>query len=1714
MDETDFAQLSEGSIPLKEWENVSALCEKALMPQLENKATSTQILNGKTNRFLMPRSQKLMVSYVDLVGQKKAAPVDVDAIESINRFSLIPTFRDRRSYEITTQECLDSQETLFKEMMEEMDKEESQETNSIEKWRAVSNSKTITKFESSDFFKKESHLYQYQRGLATYDKPKIDTAYVENLFDKSTYAKLHIKFSKLTPTQQIESRDIFKEAAKAVEDTKVSTRFLLAAVALKIHTQIVKTNVSSAVPVAVPMPVYTREDTQPLAQKFSTKEIDEETINKFQGYLTQLPRSKLDEKKSLVAQYVKNSYSQVEGKNMLTQDKFGNNLFYSCISLTQWKSDQERWAFIDKVFEAAGNDGLRTSYSSRKVREEALEIERKLNPACNLSQVKCKVFAPHLISYLFDPKTAAFRNFAKIKGAPTCFRKCHPADQGSQKQYYEQAFSYTKQLSSKSGSKAFQYFFKYHVDYRNDQWLSLLKDADLDQVKGKSIAIELFSNVISERLFLIIANRISQLKDQQQKDLFTESEVFKQLKHLMTLNFEGWRLAFKAQAAIEKHPIGEDCILFHLRKLLDKKLLANQIVFYGAVFSDLALAKSMIREFGINSSGEKDTVALTKRVMTTVCDHPIDFIFDDRADIEKEIVYLMASQSRFDMSEVICANILDSAAERPLTSLAISKLTEDQEAFEYVGSILLGNTYNVKFLSFKIHQLFQWVCKEKSLDAASREKWLLSMYDANLSRKIGLKKRPLKLVGTCSRTGQKQFYKFSLSYAANQFVANDQAKEAAKSIIDSIVKRAPVPDISSVILRYVADTFQTANAQVKGYCGYLINTVLRGIFTKSSNTEKDTLVRNVYLKKATGGNFNENMILKSVFSSTGSQELSNNEYMQLLAIMNLSQYMALAHNTTFSDVDKLRHFFVGSQIDQINPSLHAELIKIMKLPCTTPSYLKAMCRIFDLNAISLASMPTEEIFSILSKLSDLDFEQLVPVAWSQMNEKAKTATLLAAISRKSLRKLAATFELDTDGSAVKSLWSTTFKDIWPKANFAFERPLYEFISLAWIDLGKIMTLYSLKQMGYSVEKSVQAKEANLSLSEWCVKHAGKCSFSVNAVFQLADQIDQKKGDTNASQAIEKICKSFNETYSLDDIAFYVMIGDAKVTGIESEEPEQVQPCMKSKYTSKLGNTLKQDIMDAWKVTFSEADFSKFEDEASKQTAIYHTFYDIAKNINGVKLSHSDVLAFGLTSSDEILRKAAVYGLATEFPKVATIAKVASEDDACTKLSESLATILQKEISAKHEEAAFDSHLPNLILAFGLMLGSLTKSNQIMDKIMSAAKSLDSTKLENAALVFFMNEGELKKIGTQFNEGACKKANDFCEGILSSQYTLNSKRYDEESNKASYLGIIEIAEKHKNTLGTDPSPLTSNALKLSDVTLHFSDKLIRNIFSGKPDEGLAKFMKACLAYDEMLMDVTYTHLRSFYKKSEHEEIPKQKAKTPYGEKDSFNPFVGQVKNIQVVLQEEKIELKPLEAVLFLQIVSNLVETPQTRPFSKVQLPDLGSHKAPEMNISTKKLFKVRLEDNTYTFDPSAKIHPSYYELQALKIKLERMTRETREKYGEEALKQAILDKSDPFRKKISVIKYADRPYFQSTFGETFDNEPFMNQRFISEYRLYVNVCRILEEYEASCFNGMQPTDIIEQNAVVLGAKLSEQVEEESRSIGVQLYADLPPRVKKA
>ena len=161
---------------------------------------------------------------------------------------------------------------------------------------------------------------------------------------------------------------------------------------------------------------------------------------------------------------------------------------------------------------------------------------------------------------------------------------------------------------------------------------------------------------------------------------------------------------------------------------------------------------------------------------------------------------------------------------------------------------------------------------------------------------------------------------------------------------------------------------------------------------------------------------------------------------------------------------------------------------------------------------------------------------------------------------------------------------------------------------------------------------------------------------------------------------------------------------------------------------------------------------------------------------------------------------------------------------------------------------------------------------------------------------------------------------------------------------------------------------------------------------------------------------------------------------------------------------------------------------------------------------KKVFKVRIEEATYTFDPSVMIHPSYYELRCLKQILDRLTKETRSRYGEDNLKEALNTGTDPFKRRItSLANYADRQYFQTSFGEAFSNEPFMNQRFLQEYKLFNNIDKVLIDYENACYRGIDSKDIISANSALLGAVASAKVEEEMISIQKHLYEGLPPRV---
>jgi hypothetical protein len=294
---------------------------------------------------------------------------------------------------------------------------------------------------------------------------------------------------------------------------------------------------------------------------------------------------------------------------------------------------------------------------------------------------------------------------------------------------------------------------------------------------------------------------------------------------------------------------------------------------------------------------------------------------------------------------------------------------------------------NLKYPLLRVLNIYECLFKTGAIKAADAHEWIASVLQAIKSRSVESGRRK-KTENIFMDHHLHAIAKLILEMWAGPFISQKAPGDDTQALMKAVDELVGRVNLSSAILDYVTVNFQRGGAGAKNYCGYLVNSVLKKFYDEAvGNPDAPRLTTNTFMKK--NPEFSENLLLKPIFNPQGRLDIGTDEFLQILSLTSLSDYLDLAHSTAFSDNDKLHHFFVGSSFDSLAPGLKLEVAKMMKLPGSNPKYLKAMCAFFNLDPQSLNSKPVPEMVNELIKIGDLDFDQLVSGMWSQMSENGR-----------------------------------------------------------------------------------------------------------------------------------------------------------------------------------------------------------------------------------------------------------------------------------------------------------------------------------------------------------------------------------------------------------------------------------------------------------------------------------------------------------------------------------------------------------------------------------------------------------------------------------------------------------------------------------------------------------------------------------------------------
>lgn len=1756
--ETDFIQMSKET-PSAEWTKTSETCQKELVDGLTYKESQARLraVNGVNffpkSKFIIMKVVRLLGEYIEGLLKSKEVSVEVDVLEPITQVYHVSQiawlFNNRGSIgelQITEPKTIDDYNASMQDVLKIVESElQLQPSHEVDAFVTLKNNERSLARWTSAWKDKKSLLFQISSIQNVHSS--LNFKAIEGMLDKDIYCKVNKHLGKVSGQVLKELRDRLSAKYSEVDNSHVGLKLLLGAVTLQVHAKLIKDQQRSEEPFRIQKETYNTSVVQQIIGKFSTQEFTDDDMNTLYGFARQ--QKKLADQKKVFAQFIKANYSNIEAKNMvIPSDSFGSNLLSSCLSCMSAKPEAERTKFIDLVLKACGDEKYINLYEGLKNREKVMQQLRLLDPAVPGSQLKIRPTASKLTMFLFDPKSTPLRDFLNISGSAPSLRKCLPADQKQQAEYYQKAIAAAKVVDEskailhfKNWTPPFKLLLRHHIDLCSDGWLAWIDQIDVKDCSSRlfPMAAEIASNVITADNFKTIVRFATITRSGVPPSEFVKLEPVKMLKELFLLSFEGWKLVLKVKQKLAgKEPWAN--VLNVLEQRLPEELLVNQILFYAVMFNENDKATALLKEFKLGGDKLPPIFGeIQQDVMKVAFNQPIHFTADDKKDVESELVYYYCTKHRFQLKVNISTYIVQFLTLTTFLDCLRDYLTQTEDISIEIANVLGATYQNLKHPLLRLLSIYKCLHNLGVIRAATAYKWISDVLSAMKQRVLphSRDQKALRTKKELTAMGKVAIEVWAISFIAGKAAGDDTV--ALMQALDENVGRA---NLTKCILKYVAVNFQRGGAGSKSYCGYLINNVLKKFYDEAEqNPDAPKLISNAFMKN--NDKFSENTLLKPIFSSQGRLDISTEEFLQILSLTSLSDYLVLAHSSALTDNEKLHNFFVGDTFDSISSGLKLEVAKMMKLPGSNPKYLKAMCSFFNLDPLILNSKPTTELVKDLIKIGDLDFDQLVSGMWSQLSESGRLSTFMAAVRCCSLRKLAVCFKCDSTAEVFATFLKTNTKTYFEQEKHESTKG-YELIASFYGSFAKLLAVAKLVSIGYSespdeIEVLSTFTVANFenfkSLSAKCIS---TLTAEVSRIIKRFEDLNKRKSD---GSIISSLCRALTKyvqiTSMSTDKSIYIFLREIPVDSLLDDQNEHHQALIQSgpdfsslekKYSSRINKV--NEIFALVLQSMKDKDYPNDNVEngrAGGNPIIFQEFVRLtSKYFNNIEgslrkegaketqrheysflISTAEILTFVFNSSETKLIDSCLANVPYICPKPVQVCKFARKLKDPAALIAKIENCIAAELKHKPEEGNNNEVMAGLYFLVSLIVCTFSKESAALGSLLQLKKKLPipPNVLEMPSLVYLMEEKLLREnsLASQFNEANWKSAQDFCKLVLTESYTLNSKRNEQEKDNTTYLGIIEVAEKHKETLGKDPSPLTKLEFKVSkDTSLAFSDSLIKKLFSGKPEEGMVMFMKACLSWDETVVDLERPQIVHLYKRAAGESLEPN---------NFFNPF-NQVKRILVCSFGEKPQLGTLEAVLEVDINIKMVMAP-AREYSTTPMPDAKSQNHQVMNVSSKKVLRVRVEDATYTFDPSIKLHPSYYELRSLRQFLDRMTKETRTRYGEENLSEAVAAGEDPFqRRATSLANYADRKYFQSSFGEAFANEPFMNQRFMREYKLYKNIDKVLTDFENACFKGLDPKDVIAANASLLGAVANQKVEQEVYSIQTNLYEGLPPRVQ--
>jgi hypothetical protein len=827
-----------------------------------------------------------------------------------------------------------------------------------------------------------------------------------------------------------------------------------------------------------------KSDAQAVIQKVGSASLVQADIQTVSDYFASLRTSTARQDiKAMLRGLIKDSYSKLESTNMKdVKDRCGISLLSMCMGTVTQANNEKLGASASADDEKARKSLLLLRGDQNSVKIIG-DLEREINPWTSKDKRKesrsyltqadkaigaCKSLP---VKAMFSFMTEA-RPAVKSLGVDDSNRtvKIYPQTVSEQPAYYQELLrklkqvhpliekwqvKYKKILADPLGN--FKHMVtRYCIDFTNNQFIDDLLSYLINTDSNKSACI---SNSILNGLIIETMNsqvnrsimiKVWHARQKVSQAAFLKTDMCKDFLQMYDASFVQWKLVTDFIEQIKDKLEGDNLLLKTLRQQI-KVRFVPQIFAYLYITGNTEKCLQMLNQAkleGLESGLSNINKLMLSRLVLHSADDLLACKVDDNMQARSSILRdRLISQS---ISEMLYLPV-----SRWLHTILPEYFKEAYTSL-FDASLKVANDY------FTVDYMKEFKCKrykkkqDKMIDITHIKSWSFTILPRDFAAVIILiHQNKISLSEDCilnymqgSRIIKRDnsyiesLFKAAYVVYASQADSKDNGltnEDGTHQLLDAfllaISKALGHVRFIRHAFRFVADVHNRGSHQIKQYCHYLVNTIVKQqvVDIKSSDEEA---YKQIFANRYTDGIC---YLIEGVYMhSKDATGISQEQLRQILLLCKCSQYEQAVITPLISDDRKLSIMLKCStdkdkskyqlKIDAIkkDAKLKAMLISIMKSSAGNKYNINYFCHLQISGLTDLSQHKDKNLIRMLLSTGSQDFDDIIKKQWSTLDDEQKCCVFFSVVCSKLFDKLKTMVDVGIDGEFIEKVLNKVY----------------------------------------------------------------------------------------------------------------------------------------------------------------------------------------------------------------------------------------------------------------------------------------------------------------------------------------------------------------------------------------------------------------------------------------------------------------------------------------------------------------------------------------------------------------------------------------------------------------------------------------------------------------------------------------------------------------